>query len=234
MASALGLRATKSITHAQYASIQRMLTHRMQHLDRLMHRDQELMAATIKRLIEGLSTGGRWTQYEIDRLEGLFRRDDSLQKTFYGREKDFTQDLAWFESRVSACAAEQPVVGFPVFGDAEVAKSPAGYYPEDFWCAPVMVFDLVASAPTKTLTVHGRVPDQFPQGQTLQCMIGVFIHTAHFAPGDFSWTFPAVMDATEPTTVRIQSSASVCPARENVTSTDQRELAYHLYSVEVV
>jgi hypothetical protein len=125
-------------------------------------------------------------------------------------------------------------IRLPIIGPAKLTAEPVGYYPSDEWCAPLLTLNLQLFAPSKTLTFRGRIPDLFSQGQMLVCTIGEASETARFSPGDFDWSVPLVMPGGAQVSVQVHASASMCPARDQVGAKDKRDLAYHLYAIEVV
>jgi len=216
-------------TAAQGARVRKALTRRLEHIGRLQERDRAFSQRIITELRKLFSTAELLQQQEIDLLERLFHREDALLKLLYDREKEFSRDIEWLQRRV---AGQQ--IRLPVIGAAKLAATPVGYYPNDEWCAPLLAFDLDLSAPSKAVIFHGRIPHRFPQGQTLECTISDASKTTHFRAGDFDWKIPAVMPPGERASIRVRASASFCPARDDSSAKDARDLAYHLYTIEVV
>jgi hypothetical protein len=214
-------------TEAQGSRVQKALTRRVQHIERLQEREQAFTRTIIPQLKKLFSTAEPLQQEDIEMLEGVFRREDALLKLLYDREKEFSRDIEWLRRRVAGRKI------LPILGAAKLIVNPVGYYPDE-WCAPLLTLDLQLSAPSKSVTFRGRIPDFFPQGQTLECTIGEASETAPFSPGDFEWSVPTVMPGGVRVSVQVRASTSVCPARDHVGAKDTRDLAYHLYTVEVV
>jgi hypothetical protein len=215
-------------TGTQGSRVRKALMRRVQHIDRLRERERVFTQRIIEQFRKLFSSAEPLDQQDIETLEGVFRREDALLKLLYDREKEFSRDIKWLQRRVGGRE-----IRLPIIGAAKLAAAPTGYYPDE-WCGPLLTFDLELSAPSKAVILRGRIPDRFPHGQALECTIREVSETAQFRPGDLNWTVPAVMAAGERASVRIRASASFCPARDDGSAKDKRELAYHLYAVEVV
>jgi hypothetical protein len=216
-------------TEAQGSRVRKALTRRVQHIDRLRERERAFTQTIIAQFRKLFSSAEPLDQQDIELLEGVFRREDVLLKLLYDREKEFSRDIQWLQRRVAGRE-----IRLPIIGAAKLAAPPVGYYPNDEWCGPLLTFDLDLSAPSKAVVFRGRIHDRFPQGQTLECRIRGVSETAHFSPGELNWTVPAMMAAGERASVQIRASASICPARDDVSAKDKRNLAYQLYAVEVL
>lgn len=218
----------RPITHDHYVRIKRMLVRRMLHIDRVEKREREFTEQLVSLVDRRLKSGEPLDSFEIDLLGNIFKREDALLRTFYDREKEFSHDIGVLHARPSSGETH----GLDLFGPFRLKGPPEGFSPLDKWAAPLVALSIDTTAPVRTVTIHGNVPDAISDGQTLSCTIAGSERSMALGKGAFRWAIPVSAGANEHLELTLRASHSICPAREKVGG-DPRELSYQLLTIEL-
>ena len=204
-------------TAADASEVERLLSRRALHLERLIGRDQQLAAALAELAHELARPAGRaLSADEAAALTSAFELQDELLRALYDREQRLHQALALARS-----LALRP----PLAGALEQLGAPTGFS-ADRWVGSSLRLTMTATAPLARLELRGAVPAQV-ESQRLTVRVNGARHELELAPGEFRRALAHEAARGDTITVEIDAERTWSPA-DRGESDDRRDLAWLL------